>query len=135
MTPSLHLWLIPILPLIGAAINGFFGRRLSRQTVSAVALTFCGAAFLMGLYVAARFPSLELGTEGGTQAGGCDSGYSCAYSSNISWRTASTPNAKEINPRNLFIRLFGDQYRRYRQHVGMLLPLPGRRFSERKDAR
>ena len=44
MTPSLHLWLIPILPLIGAAINGFFGRRLSRQTVSAVALTFCGAA-------------------------------------------------------------------------------------------
>ena len=60
MTPSLHLWLIPILPLIGAAINGFFGRRLSRQTVSAVALTFCGAAFLMGLYVAARFSSLEL---------------------------------------------------------------------------
>ena len=60
MTPSLHLWLIPILPLIGAAINGFFGRRLSRQTVCAVALTFCGAAFLMGLYVAARFSSLEL---------------------------------------------------------------------------
>ena len=60
MTPSLHLWLIPILPLMGAAINGFFGRRLSRQTVSAVALTFCGAAFLMGLYVAARFSSLEL---------------------------------------------------------------------------
>jgi len=60
MTPSLHLWLIPILPLIGAAINGFLGRRLSRQTVSAVALTFCGAAFLMALYVAARFSSLEL---------------------------------------------------------------------------
>jgi NADH-quinone oxidoreductase subunit L len=60
MTPSLHLWLIPILPLIGAAINGFFGRRLSRQAVSAVALTFCGAAFLMALYVAARFSTLEL---------------------------------------------------------------------------
>jgi NADH-quinone oxidoreductase subunit L len=60
MTTSLHLWLIPILPLMGAAINGFFGRRLSRQTVSAVALTFCGAAFLMGLYVAGRFSSLEL---------------------------------------------------------------------------
>jgi hypothetical protein len=55
-----------------------------------------------------RFPSLEIGTEGGAQSGNCDSGYSCAYSSNISWRTASTPNAKEINPRNLFIRLFGD---------------------------
>jgi NADH-quinone oxidoreductase subunit L len=58
MTSSLHLWLIPILPLIGAAINGFYGRRFSRQTVAAVALTFCGAAFLMALYVAARFSSL-----------------------------------------------------------------------------
>jgi hypothetical protein len=55
-----------------------------------------------------RFPSLELGTDGGAQSGSCDSGYSCAYSSNISWRTASQPNAKETNPRNLFIRLFGD---------------------------
>ena len=60
MTSSLHLWLIPVLPLIGAAINGFFGRRFSRQTVSAVALTFCGAAFAMALYVAARFSSLDL---------------------------------------------------------------------------
>jgi protein-S-isoprenylcysteine O-methyltransferase Ste14 len=33
------------------------------------------------------------------------------------------------------IRLFGDQYRRYRDQVGMLLPLPGRRFTEREDAR
>jgi hypothetical protein len=55
-----------------------------------------------------RFPSLELGTDGGAQSGNCDSGYSCAYSSNISWRTASQPNAKETSPRNLFIRLFGD---------------------------
>jgi len=60
MTPSLHLWLIPALPLLGAAINGFFGRRFSRQAVSGVALTFAGAAFLMALYVAARFSSLEL---------------------------------------------------------------------------
>jgi len=55
-----------------------------------------------------RFPSLELGTDGGAQSGNCDSGYSCAYSSNISWRTPSQPNAKETSPRNLFIRLFGD---------------------------
>jgi hypothetical protein len=55
-----------------------------------------------------RFPSLEIGTDGGAQSGNCDSGYSCAYSSNISWRTASQPNAKETSPRNLFIRLFGD---------------------------
>jgi hypothetical protein len=55
-----------------------------------------------------RFPSLELGTDGGAQSGNCDSGYSCAYSSNISWRTGNQPNAKETSPRNLFIRLFGD---------------------------
>src|SRR5215471_14497462 len=60
MTPSLHLWLIPLLPLIGAAVNGFFGRRFSRRTVSAIALLFCGAAFLKALVVAAQFSSLTL---------------------------------------------------------------------------
>lgn len=34
-----------------------------------------------------RFPSIELGIERGAQAGNCDSGYSCAYSSNLSWRS------------------------------------------------
>ncbi len=33
-----------------------------------------------------RFASLELGAETGRQSGKCDSGYSCAYSNNISWR-------------------------------------------------
>jgi len=42
--------------------------------------------------------------------------------------------AIQLEERDL-IRLFGDQYRRYKAQVGMLLPLPGRRFSERKDAR
>src|SRR5262249_1647072 len=54
-----------------------------------------------------RFPSLEIGCEGGRQAGNCDSGYSCAYSSNVSWRTESTPQVKEIDPRQVFDRLFG----------------------------
>jgi hypothetical protein len=56
---------------------------------------------------ATRFPSLELGIERGQQAGNCDSGYSCAYSSNLSWRTESTPNAKEVDPKLVFERLFG----------------------------
>ena len=55
----------------------------------------------------ARFASLELGLEGSAQAGSCDSGYSCAYSSNLSWRNATSPLAKEINPGDLFDRLFG----------------------------
>ncbi len=54
-----------------------------------------------------RLPSIELGTERGRNAGNCDSGYSCAYSSNISWRTPSQPTAKEVNPRLAFERLFG----------------------------
>src|SRR5207249_7958186 len=54
-----------------------------------------------------KFPSLELGIERGQQAGNCDSGYSCAYSSNLSWRGESTPNAKEIDPKLVFERLFG----------------------------
>jgi hypothetical protein len=54
-----------------------------------------------------KFASLELGCDRGQQAGNCDSGYSCAYSSNISWKGESTPVAKEINPRLVFERLFG----------------------------
>jgi len=55
-----------------------------------------------------RFASLELGCEGGRQAGNCDSGYSCAYSNNISWRSNTTPNPPEINPRLVFERMFGN---------------------------
>jgi hypothetical protein len=56
---------------------------------------------------ATRFPSLEIGCEGGRQAGNCDSGYSCAYSSNLAWRSPTTPLPKEVNPRLVFDRLFG----------------------------
>jgi hypothetical protein len=56
---------------------------------------------------ATQFPSLELTCEDGRIAGNCDSGYSCAYSNSISWRTATTPNPPEINPRAVFERLFG----------------------------
>jgi len=56
---------------------------------------------------ATKFSSLEIGIEPGRQAGNCDSGYSCAYQSNFSWRNDTTPNAKEIDPRLVFDRLFG----------------------------
>ncbi len=57
---------------------------------------------------ATRFASLELGCEDGRLVGNCDSGYSCAYSNSISWRTTSTPMPPEINPRAVFERMFGD---------------------------
>jgi hypothetical protein len=52
------------------------------------------------------FASLELGCEAGGSAGECDSGYSCAYSNNLAWRTPSSPLPPESNPRMLFERLF-----------------------------
>jgi hypothetical protein len=54
-----------------------------------------------------KFSSIEIGIEGGRQSGNCDSGYSCAYQTNFSWRDDNTPNAKEIDPKQVFERLFG----------------------------
>jgi hypothetical protein len=53
-----------------------------------------------------KFPSLEIGCERGPQAGACDTGYSCTYSANLSWRSATLPMAKEVDPRLVFERLF-----------------------------
>jgi len=55
-----------------------------------------------------QFASLEIGVEAPSLAGGCDSGYSCAYTNTTSWRSPTTPNPMEVNPRVLFERLFGD---------------------------
>ena len=56
---------------------------------------------------AARFRSLELGTDKVRKSGSCDSGYSCAYQYNLSWRSETLPMTPESNPRLLFERLFG----------------------------
>jgi len=55
-----------------------------------------------------QLASLEIGLEEPTLAGDCDSGYSCAYTNTISWRSPTTPLPVEVNPRNVFERLFGD---------------------------
>jgi NADH-quinone oxidoreductase subunit L len=60
MNPNLNLWLIPVLPLAGAAINGFLGKKSSRQAVTVVALFFSGAAFAVALWAGLRFSSLSL---------------------------------------------------------------------------
>ena len=70
---------------IGVSVDQFAAQRLGAET---------------------RFGSLELGCDRGANSGQCDSGYSCAYSHNISWRSDSTPAAKEIDPQALFDRLF-----------------------------
>ncbi len=50
--------------------------------------------------------SLQLGIDGGSSAGGCDSGYSCAYARNVSWAGAATPLPKLTDPGVAFDRLF-----------------------------
>src|SRR2546422_2452482 len=53
-----------------------------------------------------RLPSLELSGDKVRASGNCDSGYSCAYQYNLSWKTDSTPMPPEIDPRVVFERLF-----------------------------
>ena len=55
-----------------------------------------------------RLPSLELSVETPFSTGICDSGYHCAYVSQISWRTPTTPLSRDISPRSVFERLFVD---------------------------
>jgi NADH-quinone oxidoreductase subunit L len=53
-----HLWIIPLLPLLGAAANGLFSARWPRSAVHAVALGSTGLSFLATLEVAREFASL-----------------------------------------------------------------------------
>ncbi len=55
-----------------------------------------------------KLPSLELSCDKSRRSGKCDSGYSCAYQYNLSWKNESLPMAPEANPRLVFDRLFGN---------------------------
>lgn len=70
---------------VGQSIDQFVATKIGRKT---------------------RFPSLELGCDRSQLSGNCDSGYSCAYSFNIAWKSESTPMPPEVDPRLAFERLF-----------------------------
>jgi Protein of unknown function (DUF1552) len=55
---------------------------------------------------ATRLPSMQLGIDGGSSAGGCDSGYSCAYARNISWTAPTTPLPKITSAAQVFDQIF-----------------------------
>ncbi|MBC7980436.1 MAG: DUF1552 domain-containing protein [Armatimonadetes bacterium] len=88
-----------------------------------------------------RIPSLELSTDPPRLSGNCDSGYSCAYQFNLSWRSESTPAPAERDPRMVFEKLFGsgdektDKLRRER-HKSILdfVMEDAKRFNQRLDA-
>lgn len=75
-----------------------------------------------------RLPSLELSCDGGQRAGSCDSGYSCAYQFNLSWRSETQPMNPEVDPRAAFERLFGNP-----DQVGATLEAAARRKLYRKS--
>ena len=71
-------------------------------------------------------PSLEVATENHGGGGFCDRDYGCSYSGTISFRTPTTPLPMEVDPRKLFIRLFGqgdnaaERARLSKQYVSLL---------------
>ncbi len=72
-----------------------------------------------------RLPSIEIGAQIGRRAGSCDSGYACAYSSNISWHDEDTPVPKIVNPAAVFDRLFSsasakEAAQRFRRRTSIL---------------
>jgi len=54
-----HLWIIPLLPLLGAAVNGIFAARWPRSAVNAIALGSTGLSFLAALEVVREFLNAE----------------------------------------------------------------------------
>jgi NADH-quinone oxidoreductase subunit L len=53
----MQLWLIPVLPLAGFALNGLFGRRLSKPAISWIA---CGSVLLSFLWVLKTLSALQV---------------------------------------------------------------------------
>jgi NADH-quinone oxidoreductase subunit L len=56
-----YLWILPLLPLVGAAANGIFGRRWPKNVVTGVALSSTTLAFLAALELVREFLALPAG--------------------------------------------------------------------------
>jgi NADH-quinone oxidoreductase subunit L len=54
-----YLWIIPLLPLLGAAVNGIFGGRWPKKTITAVALSSTTLSFLAAIEAVREFLSLS----------------------------------------------------------------------------
>ncbi|MCU1328064.1 MAG: hypothetical protein JWN34_3434, partial [Bryobacterales bacterium] len=78
-----------------------------RKTTGADIKAGTSADQIVAAAMKTRLTSLELGCEDSRTVGNCDSGFSCAYTNSISWRTPTLPMPPETNPRVVFERLFG----------------------------
>jgi hypothetical protein len=88
----------------GAYLTGVHPRKSAVDIQAGIS---CDQIVANELGAETRFPSLEIGIEDARQAGNCDSGYSCAYTNNLAWRSETQPLPPVLNPRELFERLFG----------------------------
>jgi hypothetical protein len=84
------------------------GIQVKKTTVDIKASISCDQIIANQIGDETRFASLELGMDDSRQAGDCDSGYSCAYTNNLAWRSETQPLPPILDPRALFERLFGD---------------------------
>jgi hypothetical protein len=84
------------------------GIQVKKTTVDIKASISCDQIIANKIGGETRFASLELGMDDSRQAGDCDSGYSCAYTNNLSWKSETQPLPPILDPRVLFERLFGD---------------------------
>lgn len=104
------------------------GIQVRKSMVEVQASISCDQVIAQQVGAQTRFASLELGMDDVRQAGDCDSGYSCAYTNNLAWRSATQPLPPILNPRVLFERLFGvgpvrspeERARRQRQRRSIL---------------
>ena len=83
------------------------GIQVKKTTVDIKASVSCDQLIANKIGSETRFPSLELGMDDSRQAGDCDSGYSCAYTNNLAWKSETQPLPPILDPRALFERLFG----------------------------
>ena len=84
------------------------GIQVKKTTIDIRASISCDQIIANKIGSQTRFPSLELGMDDARQAGDCDSGYSCAYTNNLAWRSETQPLPPTLDPRVFFERLFGD---------------------------
>src|SRR4051812_1179299 len=83
------------------------GIQVKKTTIDIKASVSCDQIIANAIGEQTRFASLELGMDDSRQAGDCDSGYSCAYTNNLAWRSETQPLPPILDPRAMFERLFG----------------------------
>jgi len=88
----------------GTYLTGVHVRKSDSVVLNGVSMDQIAANAIKG---ETQLSSLQLTADDNSLVGSCDVGYSCAYSSTLSWLTPTLPLMAENNPRVVFERLFG----------------------------